>query len=226
MSLRIKRNTILNPNYISLFTWLFFSLSLQNMVVVVGLDLSLTSPGVAIYDTCTKLWSLYGFAQRVREQQQSLAPPICLLPPIPAGTRSNEERYEYIRRHIVDDILSRYADEAEVLVGIEAYAFGAKGAGHSYKLQELGGVLKHSLWVRFPGWTQVLIPPTKWKKSTTGNGRATKLEVVEYVAANGPCLPLVAMLGTPLGRNGAVPSPAQDLADAVCIVLSLLTSPE
>ena len=190
------------------------------MVVVVGLDLSLTSPGIAIYHNGK--WSLYGFAQRVREQKQPVIPPICLFPPIPTQTSTNEERYEYIRRHIVDDVLSQYADEEEVLVGIESYAFGAKGAAHAYKLQELGGVVKHSLWVRFPRWTQILIPPTKWKKCTVGNGRATKLDVVEYVGRNGPCLPLVAMLGTALGKHGEVPSPAQDLADAVCIVLTLL----
>ena len=192
-------------------------------MIIVGLDLSLASPGIAVYDTATTRWSLYGFAQRVREQnleKTSGGTTIRLFPAIPRDV-CNEARYEHVRAYLVDRVLAPYADEPEVVIGIECYAFGARHSGSSYKLQELGGVIKHSIWQRFPGWVQLSIPPTQWKKLTLGRGQATKLAVVEYVAGAGPCLPLVTLLGTALGKQGAVPSPAQDLADAVCVALSV-----
>jgi hypothetical protein len=162
------------------------------MTIFVGLDLSLVSPGLSVYDSATGIWLLYGFAQRVREQGFHTVcgtTEIRLLPTIPnvAGVTPNEARYEHIRSHLVDGILSAYAGAARVVVGIENYAFGSgQQSGHAFKLQELGGVIKHSLWVRYPHWRQVVIPPTSWKRSTVGHGHATKAQVVAYVLEHGP----------------------------------------
>lgn len=194
------------------------------MTIHIGLDLSLVSPGVSVLDTDTGLWKLYGFVQRVREQRfsSSTCPnettSIVLLPAIP--TTTNEERYEHIRHHIVDIIMSPFSNAPDVVVGIESYAFGAKNSGSSYKLQELGGVLKHSIWRTYPKWRRDIIPPTQWKKKTLGNGRATKADVIAFVRSHGPCVPLLDLLGLVPAKNGDIPCPAQDLADAVCICLS------
>ena len=194
------------------------------MVIYVGLDLSLTSPGIAIHDTERDAWCLYGFAQRVREdglERQCGSTTIRLLPRIPVASVSNEERYEHIRRYIVDEILSAYCSNSSVVVGIEFYAFGAKNAGSSYKLQELGGIVKHSLWKTYPGWRQHIIPPGQWKKRTVGNGRATKTDALHHIQVHGPSVSLLSVLGLSLTSSGTVPCPAQDLADAACIALSL-----
>jgi Holliday junction resolvasome RuvABC endonuclease subunit len=197
------------------------------MTIYMGLDLSLVSPGVSIYTTQNEEWILYGFSQRVREHallKQKGKTSIHLLPSIPnlPGT-TNEERYEHIRYHIIETIMSRYQEEMEVIIGIESYAFGAKNAGSSYKLQELGGILKHGIWKRYPQWRQVTIPPTKWKKQTVGNGRATKSEIVDYVRVHGPCVPILDLLGLSVSKSGMIPCPAQDLADAACICLSMMS---
>jgi Holliday junction resolvasome RuvABC endonuclease subunit len=195
------------------------------MTIYIGLDLSLVSPGVAVYNTTSDTWALYGFAQRVREYgltKNHHTTSIVLLPPIPNSTSTtNEERYEYIRHAIVDTILSPLRAETDVVIGIESYAFGAKNAGSAYKLQELGGVLKHSLWTHYPHWSQETVPPGKWKKLTTGNGRATKADVIAYVCTHGPCLPLLDLLGLAVTKNGDIPCPAQDLADASCLCLGM-----
>jgi Holliday junction resolvasome RuvABC endonuclease subunit len=194
------------------------------MTICFGLDLSLISPGVAIYDTTTGTWSMFGFAQRIREKdikKRHQGTTIVMLPSIPnSPTTTNEERYEHIRHHIIDVIMDPYIHETDVIVGIECYAFGANNSGNSYKLQELGGVLKHGIWKTYPQWRQQIIPPTQWKKKTVGNGRATKAEVVEYVRSHGPCAPLMSLLGLVPAKNGDIPCPVQDLADAACICLS------
>ena len=195
------------------------------MVIYVGLDLSLTSPGVAIYDTGSASWTLYGFVQRVREQgltRYSGTTTIRLVPRIPSAASSNEERYEHIRHYIVDVMLAPFHADPCVVVGIECYAFGAKNAGSSYKLQELGGIVKHSLWKTYPAWRQEIITPGQWKKHTIGSGRATKADALKHVRNHGPNVCLLPELGLELTSTGDVPCPAQDLADAACIVLSLL----
>jgi hypothetical protein len=196
------------------------------MTIFVGLDLSLVSPGIAVHNTTTGSWVLYGFVQRVREQQFTCSHQstrIHLFPAIPRVDATNEERYEHIRHHIVDCILHPLLPTTErVVIGIECYAFGTKNSGSSYKLQELGGVLKHEIWRRFPTWQQVIIPPTQWKKQALNNGRATKSDALGFITSNGPCISLLSVLGLVVTKNGDIPCPAQDLADAACIVLSLV----
>lgn len=194
------------------------------MTIHIGLDLSLVSPGVCVFDTLSGVWALYGFAQRVRERDYTKrhgSATITLLADIPNSLHTtNEERYEHIRHHIVDVIMKPYVHEPCVIVGIECYAFGAKNSGSSYKLQELGGILKHSIWQTYPLWRRQIIPPSQWKKQTLGNGRATKADVVSYVRVHGPCVPLLGLLGLVPSKNGDIPCPVQDLADAACICLS------
>jgi hypothetical protein len=196
------------------------------MTIFVGLDLSLVSPGVAVNNTSDGTWSLYGFAQRCRERQftyTNASTNIHLFPSIPRTGVTNELRYEHIRHYIVDCVLSELVPTIgeRVVIGIECYAFGAKNSGSSYKLQELGGVLKHSIWKQFPTWSQVIIPPSQWKKKAIGTGRATKADALTFVLSNGPCVPLLSVLGLVVTKNGDIPCPAQDLADSACIVLAL-----
>jgi hypothetical protein len=196
------------------------------MTIFIGLDLSLVSPGIAVHNTTTGSWVLYGFTQRVREQRFTYinqSTRVHLFPAIPRVAASNEERYEHIRHHIVECILLPLLPTTErVVIGIECYAFGAKNSGSSFKLQELGGVLKHDIWRRFPAWQQVIIPPTQWKKQVLDNGRATKSDALRFITSNGPCISLMSVLGLIITKNGDIPCPAQDLADASCIVLSLI----
>lgn len=197
------------------------------MTIYVGLDLSLVSPGVAVYNTTDQSWALYGFAQRVREKQFTYSchlTRVQLFPAIPRDI-ANECRYEHIRRYIVDSILDKLPPDPLVVVGIECYAFGAKNSGSSYKLQELGGVLKHAIWRQFPHWQQVIIPPSQWKKKAIGDGRATKADAVDAVESRGPMVSLLSILGLCVTKTGTIPCPVQDLADAACIVLSLSQPP-
>jgi Holliday junction resolvasome RuvABC endonuclease subunit len=195
------------------------------MTVLIGLDLSLTSSGICVHDTVLNTWRLYGFAQRKREIGFS-TDLVTLFPPVPPSSVCNEERYEHIRHHIMKTILeplSTDLDSRLVRVLIESYAFAATGSGHSYKLQELGGVIKHAIWKLCPDWTVEVVPPTSWKKAALGMGRATKHDVVQHVVSHGPCVSLLDVLSLDVTKTGGIPCPVQDLADATCLVLSDLS---
>jgi hypothetical protein len=196
------------------------------MTILIGLDLSLTSSGICVHDTLTKSWHLYGFAQRRREVgfHTDL---ITMLPSVPPSSVCNEARYEHIRHHILDTIMGSVSvsvsEPVDVRVIIESYAFSATGSAHSYKLQELGGVIKHAIWKTYPKWVVDIVPPTSWKKATVGMGRATKDDVVQYIASHGPCICLLREMNLERTKSGGIPCPVQDLADATCIVLSDLS---
>lgn len=195
-------------------------------MILIGLDLSLTSPGISVYDTEQDNWSLYGFPQRKSEMGMYISSQnveLSLFPNMipPPQKCSNEERYEYIRKCIIQDIMMKYKDvPTSVVVLIESYAFGAKNAGSSYKLQELGGIIKHSIYTHFPTWTRIIVTPGSWKKKTVGIGNATKGQVLEYVKSNGPCIDLLDVFSVAIKPGGCVPCPIQDISDSICIIWS------
>lgn len=191
------------------------------------MDISLTSPGTAVYCTTTDTWKLYGFPQRKSEMNMHTVEgnvEISLFSSmIPSAASCNEERYEVIRSNIMNKIMNLYRDTEDVTVVFESYAFGAKHAGNSYKLQELGGVLKHAIYTTFPTWNMVVVTPGAWKKQSVGIGNATKKQVVDYIKTNGPCIDLlrVCSVSKPTFKDpNRIPCPVQDISDAICIVLS------
>lgn len=198
-------------------------------MIIIGLDMSLTSPGISIYNKERNHWSLYGFPQRKSEMglhvsngnvNLSLCP--TMIPS--AQVSSNEERYEHIRKYIIQDIMMQYKDvSCDVTVLFESYAFGAKNAGSSYKLQELGGIIKHSIYTYFPTWKRIVVTPGSWKKGTVGVGNATKEQVFEYVQSkNGPCIDLSCIFPVNITPGWKVPCPIQDISDSICIIWSEL----
>lgn len=85
------------------------------------------------------------------------------------------------------------------LVVIEGHAFNSHG-GSSNALHELHGVVKQTLWKNESAF--VLCPPPKLKKEATGNGRASKEEMIEAAYEWWPAL-----------RN--ISGKTDDLADAL-----------
>ncbi len=186
---------------------------------VVGLDMSLTSPGVAVYNTQTHFWNLYAFAQRKSELHTHINinqnATLHLFDCIPESKYAADAvRYKFI----VDCIVPIIPLDSAVL--LEAYAFPNRAiAGSNFKLHELGGVLKVRLLER--GIRNVhSIVSSSWKKACTGSGKATKNEIVDFVLHNDPSIDLMKILNLKLSVNGEIPCPAQDLADAICITKS------
>jgi Holliday junction resolvasome RuvABC endonuclease subunit len=123
---------------------------------VVGLDISLTSTGIATasgeYNVFTK----------------------------PDAYDHPMERYHTIRNEIIArlqlDVIMATGDKPIVL--IEGYAF-AKRSSHAHAQGELGGIVRSELWLR--GYRYIEVPPTSLKKFTTGKGNANKNDMVSSV---------------------------------------------
>jgi crossover junction endodeoxyribonuclease RuvC len=121
-------------------------------MIVIGLDLSLTSTGAVVLgpgeeqgDFCT---------------EESL---------VIKSKYKGEARLEHLREQIMVLVSLNQPD----LIVIEGYAFGRPNA--MAPIAELGGVVKHSLYIN--GWPFILVPPTRVKKFACGKGNAKKDEV-------------------------------------------------
>lgn len=139
------------------------------MVRFGGIDYSLTSPSVCIYegevsdfcfDNCniyflsnTKKFSAYNYKNL--DGQENLS-----------NFSSPEERYDYISDWAMDIIVSHNVDK----VAIEDYSYGS--TGKVFHIAENAGLLKWKLWQAEIEY--VLAAPTHIKKFATGKGNAKK----------------------------------------------------
>lgn len=85
---------------------------------------------------------------------------------------STEARISYL----VDQVMKMYKAYLPEAVFIEGYAFSARSRSVT-PLAELRGVLYNAFWAKQILW--VVVPPPTLKKAATGNGRASKEEMVE-----------------------------------------------
>jgi Holliday junction resolvasome RuvABC endonuclease subunit len=184
---------------------------------VMGIDLSLTSPGIAVYEYTSDLWYFYGFNPWTRRCINFEHPYIQLFPKISkASNATNAVRF----REVIDTILgivglwkNKYPD---LLVGLEGYAFG-KDTAHAFKLMELGGILKYRLFFDLDIICKIL-PPTCWKKHAVGDGRADKLDVALFMTL---IIKLDLFTIFHLPKRIKVDHPIEDMYDASGIVQAL-----
>lgn len=223
----------------------------------VGIDMSLSSPGVAI---CTfsenipvqkqfhKLnerffthkkrrredldvkgqvdqplddvkWSFLAFVQRktdilCKDARITLCSKII-------RNHSDVDRYTYITESILTFItnvqLKQNVDIAKTRIFIEGYAFKTTGTGSSFKLHELGGVLRYVLCkAGFPSSSIQTLYPTEWKSCNVGV-KASKFDTLCHVR---PVIDLQEVFVSTCSKDKTVPNPQQDIADAIGITLA------
>ena len=120
----------------------------------IGLDLSLTSTGVAIGRAT---WAI-----------------------ATKGLR-DEERLIYIRDLILEAISDLEPEpDTQFVVFVEGYSFASRNS-HAHALGELGGVIRVALYEAAIPFVEV--PPTCRAKFATGRGNAGKSEVVSAISA-------------------------------------------
>jgi Holliday junction resolvasome RuvABC endonuclease subunit len=158
----------------------------------VGLDMSLRSPGCAIFLPNGNQWQLYGFAQVKKHENRSWVVndrvTLALFGKIPEHV-SDARRYLYIVQHLLA-VIPRSSQ-----IAIEGYAYPSNSAqrGFNFKLHELGGALKAALTDSgIENYTPVVA--SAWKKKVVGKGNATKLDVLEHVRKNEPHIDLLDIL--------------------------------
>lgn len=197
---------------------------MNNGRVHVGIDLSLSSPGLAFYMTKTKQYYAYYYPSRKKDFTRSRVIKmekdkvfnLCSL-----GKSCQEgtlvERYDRIVRDILVLISVHCPDVKLTNIRIEGYAFDALSSSAS-KLHELGGILKHSLWRS--GYSFEEIPPTRLKKWFTGSGKATKEKMYESFVSKG--FPKLIEIFEMQECKG-IPCPVQDVVDGISLCDSWLT---
>lgn len=121
----------------------------------IGLDLSLTSTGIAAGD---QTWAIDTKGMR------------------------DEVRLIYIRDRVleaVENLSLEYRDRSPIAI-IEGYSFASRNS-HAHALGELGGIIRVALYEENIPFVE--IPPTCRAKFATGRGNAGKSEVVSSISA-------------------------------------------
>ena len=189
-------------------------------MIIIGLDMSLRSPGFSATNTCDGTWTIgclylpnlkksfpHASSDVMNVFSVTDSVELIIYPRI-LNTDPDIKRYDYIVKNLCHFIRHVNATEqAEIRMYIEGYAFVHKFAGSDYKTKELIGIVKYV----FKHLNPITVPITTWKKVVSGSGKLDKAGALKQVAGviN---LDLVALLGTS-------DSPAHDIADAMCIAL-------
>jgi len=193
----------------------------------VGIDLSLTSPGLVVRTSDDNLFA-YFYPNRKKDIDRNIListsdnTTIFHLQAFSTDLRrvpSLLERYHIIATDLVNTICKHSMHHTATLIRMEGYAFDAKSSSVS-KLHELGGIVKYQLYLQ--KFTVEEIAPTKLKKWFTGHGRATKEDM--YMHAIKGCFPELINTFEMQACKG-IPNPVQDIVDAYALVESLRLHP-
>lgn len=151
----------------------------------IGVDLSLTSPAVCVFQGDAFDLSNCKFYYLTDKKKYELT-----LPQIDGQLflpyNNDQQRYDNISQWILDLATLNSADH----VFIEDYSFGS--TGRVFNIAENCGLLKHKLWKA--GIPFTTIPPTVIKKHATGKGNANK-EVLQEHFVQKTGLDVKALLG-------------------------------
>jgi Holliday junction resolvasome RuvABC endonuclease subunit len=189
-------------------------------MTILGIDLSLTSPGLVVQSE--NEYTAYFYACRKRDN--SLASKSFAFD---GGVfhlkklQDQEQTDNLFGRYdvIVRDILRIVETHDVKHVVIEGYAFSAQSSSTS-KLFELGGIVRYSLWRK--NITFEDIAPTRVKKMFTGCGKADKLEMWKtfHKIYKFPDLRTIFKVH----NCKDVAHPVQDIVDAVALIFCKKTN--
>jgi len=201
---------------------------------LVGFDLSFRSSACAVFDILQKKWFIMACACRQREVDIEYHHNNVHIKLFPLRPEGDVPSYLHVEGHFFDwllKIIPKPLRRHATKVAIEAYVYADPShSGYSYKLHELGGIIKRQL--ALTEFTDVqIVPNTTWKAQVIGHGFASKLDIVHFIATHGPCVNMLTLLGfdetlLPLDEKNRriIPTPSQDLADSVAISMWLLDS--
>lgn len=159
---------------------------------IVGVDYSITSPGIAIFDTQKGLieprkCNLYFFDTKPSKYEQKISTVHPL--PYPTSYEHNIERYDILAQRVIN--LVQHLPVREVAFVMEDYALGAKGK--VFNLAENMGILKYVL--HKGGYKFTTVTPTELKQFATGKGNATKEMMAESFLREDPSLDIYRKMG-------------------------------
>lgn len=132
------------------------------MIDIIGLDLSLTSTGVATTEGLTALAA----PDRRRAKGETRT------------DGDNAERLFWLEERLMQEVRDAKSRCATVLVVMEGYSYGSKGSA-LFQIGEWGGVVRLDLYKAMVPW--VIVTPSQVKKYATGRSGASKEEVISAI---------------------------------------------
>lgn len=117
--------------------------------------------------------------------------------------------------NLILEIVSKIADQ-EWLIGIEDYSYGSKQTNSILQIAEVTGVFKYLFLINQDGCKFRLYDPYSIKMFATGNGRASKKQMVEEVREEGIDIP-DDLIKIPKNEDKDIDGPGTDLADSYFI---------
>lgn len=177
----------------------------MSKTVYIGVDLSITSPGISCLDSDGEILWMNFFASKPKWEGKldNLITGI----PYPEYT-CDSERHHKIGSIIVDLIEKEQLNGNQVKVCLEGYSYGST-ASRLFQIAENGGHFKFLCWQK--NIDVLIVAPSAIKKFGTGRGNANKELVYQsFVAKYGIKLHQIFGLKT----DKAI-SPISDIADSV-----------
>ncbi len=185
------------------------------MRLLVGIDMSSSSPGLALQWEGEPSIRLWGVAQRQRDVVRHEVPvgswTLSLLGLLD-DSASRWARHDRVVTAMLDWIQGHAQTRPDTTVHcfIEGYALGMMGSSSVSMLCELGGILRHALWRK--GWSFEELAPTTVKKYFAGSGKADKAAMAQAYEARG-YPPLAPLLNCQPHQH-----PLEDMIDAVAVL--------
>ncbi len=177
---------------------------------IAGLDLSMSCPAITIADL-DKEWKFENFRVEyligTKKYITTIEPFNMEGKSIPKDYKHNEERW-----HLIADWVVSNVKECEY-INLESQSFGSIGSALC-QISEMHGVVKNYLYKN--NINIILTPPSQNKKSFSGKGNATKLEMIESFKSKYK-LDLLNTFNI-IGNNL---HPVEDIVDSVALVEGL-----
>lgn len=200
---------------------------------VIGLDISLTSPGVCVHDSNVNEYTFYFSKQRKRdpvyvewsglyEGKQTHLKFVQMQRYDAKDAKSSRSRssdqklprwsvYNW-KSNILCDVVRKYPP-ADTDLYIEGYSYCSQGGSAPTKLYEFGGVLRTKL--HECGYSLVEVAPTRIKSLFTGSGKSKKLDMYNrWIELHLPNLYEI-FLFPKVPKH--IPKPIEDVVDAFAL---------
>jgi len=152
---------------------------------LVGIDMSISSPGVSIFDVAKNTYQIFAYSNKQKSKIDLTVDNFHLIVEPQMQWKkmniSDFDRYLLIAERafkFVQDLV----DVKGTIVYFEGYAFAAKGK--VFNIAEVTGMVKYL--IRKYGWNFEVLAPAEWKKEIIGKGNAKKEEIYNKLYLDSP----------------------------------------
>jgi hypothetical protein len=203
-------------------------------MLILAFDFSLRSPGICVCEVTSTsktyhLFGVYGGLGTETSVSDTLTVRLIKLKNVDIENKSDTTvLHDLVRYNTLISTLLEYCvlpflqshalDTIHVVV--ESYAFISKKSGSNYKLHEVTGILKYELFkLGIRQFTN--LSSSSWRSLVFGTTHVTKNHALAYFqnhsCVSSTAFDLMSFCKRKLGKHDFVPTPVQDLCEALCL---------